>query len=273
MRKIALAGAVLAAALTLGACGDKDAGAPNAQDNGQGTANVLGVGELASAVTKGTTAKSSVNVDFTLEAMGQNLSGKGKYRLAPSLAVDLTATTPEGDMRIMLVDEALYLQLAEAQRTQLGMDKPWVKIDANGTDPVSKLLGSMIKPLSESADVTKQIEKIRQAGTITKTESVELNGQQTVHYTIDVSIEKMMAQSNDELTKAGLEALQKQGVQNIKQELWVDSEQLPVKMVSEVPTGQGDPGKVTMNFSKWGEKVDIAAPPADQVGSMPKLGG
>jgi hypothetical protein len=275
MRKFAFAAVGTALALSLVACGGKDDG--NAQGQG-GDANSGGlsimanVTDLANQVDKGATTGNSAKITLDASMQGQAVKATGSYQLKPSVAMDMTMNTPEGDMHMVLVENTLYIQLPEQERAQMG-GKPWVKISADGDDPMSKMLGSMLKTVSDNVDVTKQIQQIKDAGTITKSQQETLDGQQVVHYWIDVDVQKLASLQQDELTKSALESLAKQGTKTLKYELWVRGDGLPAKFATQMPVGSGQPVSVTVGFSDWGQPVNVQAPPADQVGEMPKLGG
>lgn len=274
MRKIAFAAVGTALALSLVACGGKSDGQAvgGGTGSGGGLSIMANVADLANQVDKGAASSSSAKVTFEGSMMGQTLKGTGAYRLKPDVAMDMTMNSPEGDIHVTLVDNALYLQLPEKERAEMG-GKPWVKISADGDDPMSKILGPAIKSMTDSTDVVKQVQQLKDAGTITKSQTESLDGQQVVHYWIDVDVAKLASVQKEELTKAGLEALQKQGVKKLSEELWVRGDGLPAKMATDVPSGQGQSGKITMTFTDWGKPVTVTAPPADQVGELPKLGG
>jgi len=125
----------------------------------------------------------------------------------------------------------------------------------------------------EPKDLIKQVEQIKDAGTITKSQQETLDGQQVVHYWIDVDVEKLAAQQTDAMMKSAMESLAKQGTKTLKYELWVRGDGLPAKFATQAPVGAGKPVTVTVGFSDWGQPVNVQAPPADQVGEMPKMGG
>jgi hypothetical protein len=276
MRKFAFAAVGTALALSLVACGGKDGTATGQGQGGNGNSGGLSimanVADLANQVDKGASTSNSAKITLDATMQGQAIKATGAYQLKPSVAMDMTMTTPEGDMRMVLIDNVLYIQLPEQARGQMG-GKPWVKISADGDDPMSKMLGSMLTTVSDNVDVTKQIQQIKDAGTITKSAQENLDGQQVVHYWIDVDVQKLAALQKDDLTKTALESLAKQGTKTLKYELWVRGDGLPAKFSTQMPVGSGQPVAVTVGFTDWGKPVTVQAPPADQVGEMPKMGG
>lgn len=275
MRKFAFAAVGTALALSLVACGGKD-GAATGQGQGNsgngGLSIMANVADLANQVDKGATSSNSAKITLDATMQGQAIKATGAYQLKPSVAMDMTMNTPQGDMRMVLIDNTLYMQLPEQERAQMG-GKAWVKISADGDDPISKMLGSMLKTVSDNVDVTKQIDQIKNAGTITKSAQETVDGQQVVHYWIDVDVQKLAASQTEELTKTALESLAKQGTKTLKYELWVRGDGLPAKFTTQMPVGTGQPVSVTVGFTDWGKPVSVQAPPADQVGEMPKMGG
>lgn len=274
MRKFAFAAVGTALALSLVACGGKDGATDQGQGgtgtDGGGLSIMANVADLANQVDKANGNSAKITMDGSMQ--GQSIKATGTYQLKPSLAMDMTMNTPEGAMRMVLVDNTLYLQMPEQERAQMG-GKQWVKISADGDDPMSKMLGSALTSVSDSVDVTKQVQQIKDAGTITKSQQETVDGQQTVHYWIDVDVQKLASLQQEELTKTALEALAKQGTKTLKYELWVRGDGLPAKIATQAPVGTGQPVTVTVGFSDWGKPVTVQAPPADQVGEMPKMGG
>ena len=276
MRKFAFAAVGTALALSLVACNGTNGTATGqgqgGNGNGGGLSIMSNVADLASQVDKGASSSNSAKITLDATMQGQAIKATGEYQLKPSVAMDMTMNTPEGAMHMVLVDNVLYIQLPESERSQMG-GKPWVKISANGDDPVSKMLGSMLSTVSDNVDVTKQIEQIKNAGTITKSAQENLDGQQVVHYWIDVDVQKLAAQQTNEVMKSALESLAKQGTKTLKYEMWVRGDGLPAKFTTQMPVGAGQPVAVTVGFTDWGKPVSVQAPPADQVGEMPKIGG
>lgn len=261
-------GLVLVLVLVLGACGgEKD-------DNpGGGGAILADVNALAAAVSTQTANKNSAHITFELTGGAESVKGEGSYRLVPDLAGDFAMRVDEGPNRFIVLDKTIYMQLPEKDRKQMGVDKPWVRFVQGGADIGSKVFTYVADSMIDQADITKQIEKMKAAGAITKTAKEELDGQQTTHYTIEVEVAKLIEIEQDMLVKAGLEELKRKGVTKIPYELWLSADNLPLKIVIDTAGPGGASGKVTMRWDRWGEPVDIKAPPADQVADPPNAGG
>jgi hypothetical protein len=236
MRK-ALLGLLL---LVLGGCG------------GGGTSAAPDVGELAAAVTAQTASRRSAHVTFETAA---GTRGQGDYRVAPDLAAELSMTSAVGATRFILLDKVIYLRLPQNDRTP----RPWTRFAAGGAQLADALI--------DQADIGRQLEKIRSAGTITGSATEHLDGRPTTRYTIDVTVARLIEAERDDVVRESLRELAKRGTTTIPYRLWLDGENLPVRIAVDLP-GRSS----TTNYTRWGEPVAVAAPPAAQVSDAPQRG-
>ncbi|MFJ8817133.1 hypothetical protein [Amycolatopsis thermoflava] len=113
---------------------------------------------------------------------------------------------------------------------------------------------------SGQSDPAQVLDDVRKGGTIDRSEQTTLDGQQVSHYWITVDLGKTSG-------------LPEMAGRTAPMELWLDADQLPAQMLFDFSglTSAGDPqmGPMTMRYTGWGEPVDIAAPPADQVAELP----
>jgi hypothetical protein len=271
-----------AAVLALAACGpDNVAGqaSPSSGSNGGGSQQAQGTGgkistvaDLGSLVQHNADAKNSVHtsMDMNISGMGE-ITATGVMKFGSPTAMDETMNMPGmGGMEMVLVDGSFYMKLPSSLSGTMGGGKPWVKIDLNGNDAISQSLGSSAD-MAQQADPTQMIDKIKDAGTITGTSQDTVDGQPATHYSITVDVQKMAATSgaSDESVKA----LQQMGISSMPFDIWVNSDNLPVKIVTKMAfsnpaNGQAAQMTMTVNYTDWGAPVNISAPPADQVGSM-----
>jgi hypothetical protein len=273
-----LAGGV-ALVLALTGCSGQESGTPSAGSNGgsgSGTSLFGNVDELVSAASEQSKNKQSAQMTFDMDVAGQKFSGTGAYRTGADSAMKMSMNMGQaGTLEMILLDRTLYMKANEQLKAALGgaPGKEWIKITPDGTDPMSQAMAPMFEQMEQQIDVSKSLEKIKQAGQITKSEETQLNGQDVKHYWITVDLAKLAASEQNPTAKQALEAQVQQGVKTIEQELWLDSDNLPVQVVSQIPlpagAGAGGNGKATIGFKGWGEPVDIAAPPADQVATPP----
>lgn len=278
MRRIAASVATLALAVSLVACSDDSNG--NAQ-NGGGSGNgadeaATNLVALAKQVGDQTDESSTAHMKFTGDAGQMKITGEGDMQLGggdPAMAMDMD-TGETGKMSMVLVDSVLYMKLP-AELSQ--GDKPWIKIDSKDkSNPLAQILSSVVDQMRQNADPRASLEQFQEAGEITSSSEEELNGEQTTHYKITVDVKKLADSQKDPTLKKAMQTAIDSGLKDFPVELWLNGDNLPVRMTIQMPTadptsGKSVPVNVQVDYTKWGEPVDIQAPPADQVGELPKV--
>jgi hypothetical protein len=283
MRKTGLVAAGLALTLTLVGCGTKQAGTPTAADDNSssgssqgGDLKVFGNAlDLAGAVTDKSKSKQSAKLTMEASGAGQTMKGDGAFKVdgtdvAMRMSMDMAGL---GKMEMVVVDKAFYMKIPAELGSTAGMpaDKPWLKISAEGTDPLSKALGPMLENMGQNFDVGKQMEQIKTAGEITKSAKEPLDGQETTHYWIKVDMLKAaQAQTDPDLKKAAEDAAKAMPNKTVDMQMWVNTDNLPVQIVMTMPVTQGQTMDMKVKYLDWGQPVDITAPPANQIGEMPR---
>jgi hypothetical protein len=275
MRRTAVLVCGMIAALALGACGTQtEGGRPVAAGGPAGSAAAGGartfgsVADLASAVTASSRGKQSAHFSVEMTSAPQgSFRGTGMYRQdATGVWAQYTMSTPQGDMQMVMVPDAVYLKMA--QLAQLTGGKPWIKVTENGTDPMSTTLAPLLISMQQQADVAKAIDKIKSAGTITGTTRETIDGVSTTHYTIKVDMARLAAAEQDPTLKQMYQAAVQQGVRTSNIDVWLNGDNLPVRFAT-TSTVNGRQVTTTGTYTQWGAPVQITVPPADQVGQLP----
>jgi hypothetical protein len=277
MRKTGLVVAGLALVLTLAGCGSKEAGTPSAANGSGGELKIFGNAlDLAGAVNSTSKTKQSAKITMEATGGGQTMKGDGAFRVngddvAMKMAMDMAG---QGKLEFVIVDKAFFMkippELAAAAGGEMPTDKPWLKISADGTDPLSKMLGPMLNKLGDSFDVSNTMDQIKNAGEITKSAKETLDGAEVTHYWVKVDMVKAaQAQTDPELKKAAEEAAKTMPNKTVDMEIWINKDNLPVQMTMTMPVGAGQNMDMKMKYLDWGQPVDITAPPAAQVGTLP----
>ncbi len=268
-----LAASAAVAALVLSGCGAKEQASTDqggGQNSNQGSEGFSSLKLLAEAVSSKSATKQSAHMSMTAAAAGQSIKAQGDMRLGTSPAMDMTMAIPQlGDAQMVLVDDVFYIKLP----TELTPGKPWLKIDTTGNDQLSQVFGAIVKQVKENGDPSQTLKQLEEAGEITGKKSEDLNGKPTTHYSVTVDIKKAAEKLTPEL-KAAMESVLQKGVTTYPMEIWLDKDNLPVRVSVETPivnpaTQQPDLSKVVIDYSDWGKTVNVTAPPADQVGTFP----
>ncbi|MGK3209307.1 hypothetical protein [Amycolatopsis sp. MEPSY49] len=290
MRKTTLVAASAAVlALTLTACSGNSgtaqpaaAGSQTQAEGGSGLASPFTDAiQLASASKQGT--EKSKSAKFTMEgaAAGQTISATGAMAMdGANTKFSMTSTAAGETTEMRMVDKVMYIKLPADQQKQMGTDKTWAKISADGDDPISQALGSSLSQSAEQSDPSKMLDQISKTGRIISSDQTELNGEKVNHYKVELDVAKAVDQFTGSLPAASrdklTEMLKGKDVK-IPAELWLNKDNLPVQvtmdqgpMMQALGAPAGD-AKFTMKYSDWGTTVDVTAPPADQVVDLGEL--
>lgn len=246
--------AVAAVSLMLTGCGDKD----TATKDTAGSAEVGEKAEIAltadnfiAEITKAQTRARSSHVDMKIDAAGQKVGAAGEVVVGSTAAETRAAlkmdmgSTGSFDMR--LIDQNFYINLGPLT------DNKYSKVDlTDKSNPISAQYSEIIDGL----DPAKQIDVFKDAMTSVKSKgkAIELDGVKAQPYEIVLDTSKIPS-----IAKLGAEAggsIPKEIVYT----MFVGPDNLPRRLVTDV-AGSG----VTVDYSKWGEPVDIKAPPKSEI--------
>ncbi|MEW9554382.1 LppX_LprAFG lipoprotein [Nonomuraea sp. NPDC050783] len=262
---LAAAGAALVVAAVAG-CGTN---AQPIQVN-LAASEVLAQAAQKTAEVNSYTVDAVLNATHTQEGDGR-AQGRMLYQSKPELAVDLTLDTVDmggrglpGGARAVLQGDTVYVKV-EALNKMLGATKPWIKVSLDQVGDRTQVdqylaqiqqfdLASVTKLVTASKDV-------KSAGNET------VNGDDTTHYAgtfpVDAAVQLLPA---DEQASARTNLSE---LKNVKFDIWVASDELPRKLTLKGQE-QGATLDATLFFKDFNKPVTIQAPPADQVGELPK---
>lgn len=276
MRKTVALLSAFALAFTLTSCGSDDNAGGNSNSGNAGNSGnsdntgvvAANIADLNQSVAE-KTEDSSVHMTLTGDMAGQEVSGEGDMRFgADDFAMSMDVSTPQGDMTMVLVDKVIYIKMPAGQ--EVG-GKPWLKIDSEGSDPISKLMKTLFDQMAKNADPRAALEQFSKSGEITSTEeNVEVNGENTTHYTITVDVAKLAETQTDETLKQAMEQMVESGnMKDFPVELWVNEEGLPARFKLAMPTqdpttGAAATADMQVDYTDWGKEVTVEAPPADE---------
>ncbi|MBB6350378.1 LppX_LprAFG lipoprotein [Nonomuraea muscovyensis] len=268
-RRISLATAAAGAAMVAVAVAGCGSNAQPLQVN-------LAASEVLAQAAQKTAQANSYTVDAVVDVThpqegGGKVQGRMLYQSKPQLAVDLTLDTVDlgqrsvpGGVRAVLQGDTLYVKV-DALKEMLGATKPWIKVsltDADTSGQVKQYLDQIQQfDLASVTKMTTASKDVKSVGT----ESV--NGEDTTHYSgtfpVDVAVQQLPADKQEQARKGMAE------LKDVKFDLWAGSDGLPRKLALN-GAKDGATLNATLFFKDFDKPVDIAAPPADQVGELPK---
>lgn len=234
MRRSSGAALVLAGLLALGACGSGD-------DTGSSQAKV-DAGDVAQRMVAAMQEAGSGSM--TMDTDGDNATGDFRY-VDGKLQQHTTIPTEGGETEIIAVGDFVYVKGLPGQA------KPWVKIDPKAQDPVSQMFKGIVE--GGISDPTKMADNLK--GTQATLKSTE-GDNTTYEFTVD-SAKAMGSEAATPSPSASTPA------QPLTITYVLDKEDRPVSIMTKV-TQQ----TFKVSYSDWGKKVEITAPPADQVGPI-----
>lgn len=275
--KSLMVGAAMVAGLgVLAGCTSSVTGSPTVAGGGGGGSTSQGgagsqlgsqvktVSDLSNLV--GNSVEQATTVQVTMKSGIGTTTGSIKF--GDPVAEKMSISTAAGTEQVLLVDNVFYMQIPGMQDLT---GKPWIKADSS-----NQVFATMLNNIKDNADPSQMIKNLEASGTLTGTDTAQLNGQPTTHYKITVDVDKMIANQTDPTMKQLLGMAEQQGLKNYPVEVWLDGHGLPVQTTINMPSlsgAAGSDGVSTVTYTNWGAPVTITAPPADQVGTMPGTGG
>lgn len=200
---------------------------------------------FASTVSAAVADAGSAHVAIDGALMGMPLQLEGDVAGGDEPA-DLTASlaSADGGIDVRLVDQVAYALVNPFTGGQF-----W-RIDLTDSgDP----LVAQLESFRESVDVDGLLDDLDGALSVEASgdDAVTLDGVETTAYAVTVDVEKLA-----ESTDADLPSMPSAGTFTV----YLGPDDLPRRVVADVA---GAP--VTIDFSAWGDPVEVDAPPADQV--------
>lgn len=253
------------AALALAGCGGSKAATPATGGSSSPSSSTTSSSSATSSPAKLDPATFAQQVSsamvakktghMTMTAAGAQ-TGSGDFDLASGntrVQVNAKGLTIEA----VLVAKILYIKGIP------GSPRPWVKIDPNATDKLSKAFSSVFD-LSKSNDPRTTVALLKDS-TGTDVGAATVLGQQTEHYHFSIPVSAYSAILKPAAAKQFASVVKKP----VSLDLWVRPDHLPVRGTTVVDiSGKTTTSEVT--YSDWGKPVNVSAPPASQVISPPK---
>jgi len=263
-KRMSMAAVLVAAALSLTACGGNGSKSAGTSSDGASTSSNTGSSgsytpltkdNFASTIAETYKTKSSAHMEMT---MGDLVKAAGDVNYSggsPSMKMVMTVSQGAKKVQIeeLLVKGVLYMSMPGM--TPSGK---YVKLDANtpGMGGVSDLLKN-VDPASMITQMTKSITKLDYAGTTT------IEGAQTHHY-------KLVVDAKKAVSSLGLSDLPSGAASSIPESLTYDAyfnDDNTLRRITMDVMGQS----MQMDMTNWGTPVSVTAPPKSDVVDMSSM--
>ena len=250
MKTTSIAAVAFAAALGLSACGSSDPADPAASKTSSSSSTSSAASGAAKAgdsvdgaalATRMTDAMIKAGSGTVTMDLGAQGSAKGSFtmkggKMEQSMEMGIQGQT----LQIISTGGVIYMKGLP------GSDKPWVKIDPKGTDPMSKMFAGLTGDMGDP----------RQLATALKGSKATVVSSSGDEFVYDVTIDPSTLMGGGGATSSPSAA-------PVKARYTLDAQDRPTKMTVDA---QGQP--ISIVFADWGKPVTIAVPPADQVGTF-----
>jgi hypothetical protein len=244
---------LLVAGGSLVACGDKDDA--KADGVGEAASGSLTKANFFGEVTQAQTKAGTSHVTMKVNVAGQKITSEGDLKVGETAADTAMAMTMQsgqaglGSIEMRLVDQVFYLNFGPMTSNK------FAKVDlTDESNPIGKqyaeIIGSL-DPSQQFKDFEGAVSSFEQKG-----EAITLDGVKAQPYKIRIDTAKIPAAK-----KAG-----KSLPKTLEYTMYIGPDNLPRRMISELPGSSGPDGNaMTIDYSKWGEKVTIAKPKASEI--------
>lgn len=245
MRWVALAAAALGATLALTACGATSAVST----------------PVAQAATK-TAGKGSEHVAYTgtVSVAGQamHMTGTGDFQNDPPLgALSLTMDGAGQHASVDTILDGSTIYMRSPLFAKLLPSGKWLALDLK---KAGRQLGVDVTQFAQQSP-TDTLAALEKAGSVTKVGDETIDGVQTTHYRAQLDPSKVPALKQ---------------TSPVPVDVWIDGDGLLRRLTESFSASAGgrtEATSLTMNFSNFGEQVNVHVPSADETLDMTKLGG
>jgi hypothetical protein len=178
--------------------------------------------------------------------------------------MDMTMTMPQmaaqiggsGSIRMMMSGTTMYMDLGDAAAAKLG-GKHCMKMD------LSKAAGGAgLSGLNSGSgnDPATQLALFTSSGDVKRVGTETVDGVQATHYAGTVDLAKLAGNDNAQL-KSLLSQTSKIGLSSLTLDLWVNDQNLPVKIHESSPASSSVQFDVTVDYSDYGTTPVVVTPP------------
>lgn len=215
---------------------------------------------FATTVADAQAGARTVHVQAQFDARGQQFSMVGDVAgTGGDVALDLTVSgAMPGEARFLLVDRVIYLKVPG-----LSPGDKFLRFDlARSNHPAARMFDQLLTRLNQ-LDPSRTAESFKAITRLERTGTAEVGGVQTTRYAVTVDTRKALRV----MGMADMVPPRARIPETIDQVVWLDGEHRLRRLRMNLRGMTMD-----MTFSRWGEPVEITAPPAGQTTEMPRPG-
>ncbi|MFE9427534.1 hypothetical protein ACFYNO_31695 [Kitasatospora sp. NPDC006697] len=235
------------------------------------------VADAMSQSTKATSQYTSakVKISETVHARGQDVSTTGSGALSwKPIAMDMSMTMPQlsaelggdGSIRMLMSGTTMYMNMGDAAAAKLG-GKHWMKIDLSSLGAAGQAMADQMNSNSGNDPAT-QLKLFTSSADITRVGKENVDGVETTHYSGSVDLAKLAA-SQDPSLKSLLAQSTKLGLTSMNVDLWVNDQNLPVRIHETTPPTATTKLDVTVDYTDYSTTpVTITAPAAGDTSDL-----
>ncbi|ESP98647.1 MULTISPECIES: hypothetical protein [Streptomyces] len=289
-RRVAVPAAAVAMVLGLAACegGETESkGDGKAADSAPKVLSRAEAGKALNAAYKSTSEAKSAKVEMTM-SMPEGTPGGGDMKMSGVMGWDPTVldmtmsgsalqesdpTAPESS-RVIMEGSVMYVDMgAEAAKEMDG--RRWMKMDLGelaeqmdksgeaGGGEMAKAMTGGLENMNQ--DPAQQIAVLMESPNLKHVGPAKVAGEETQHYKGTLSLKEMMDANSsfDALPEKDreelVEAMEESGLEGYQTQVWVNGDDLPVKMDVTMETPEGDV-RIVQTFSDYGAAAKVDAP-------------
>ncbi|MEV4481439.1 hypothetical protein [Micromonospora coxensis] len=208
----------------------------------------------------------SDSVTLTMQATAdtEKISARGVIDLGDPVKVEMTTALPDGTQgTVRMIGPVFFVEVPAEDRAGMG-GKRWMKLDLTAA---GEQAGMNLTKQFEDVDPTKQVKTLLATEGVTVVGEETVTGVRTVHYTVTAPVAAHLKHLDAKMRSAAEQQFAKQGVKEIKIDLWVDEQYRP-RRVSMV---MGKMGDITIDYTDYGKPVNIETPPAAETADFAEM--
>ncbi len=223
------------------------------------------VAELAAAIAKRrlTDVTEKLSVEGAIKGDGASRSDQAGF------SARMTMTVGSAQQQLVILPQTTYLTLPPLPIPNV---KRWLRVDPNSapTNPTLALLAQQVRLIQAAADPVTLLTARTPASEIANAEPTTVDGVPCVKYTVRTDRAKFSQTIADPNARKAFDDITAAVGNTEDIAFWLDADDRVRRGEFKVPTG-GAVQQAVVKSSGWGQPVDIAAPPPDQVMTLDEL--